>query len=187
MVGKTFTTSLPCMLGISWTWHGTHVDKDNSGDSYTSTNFTLYGPQPNPSNPLGNPKYPGATSAAGPNYIDFLTTTYNQSYIQTYNLGYGGATIDDAVVQSGFGETIQSFQQQVYNEFLPIYANNSHVPWNKSNSLFIVFFGINDVTNSYAEGNDTINYDLIEAYQWLVNIVSVFGSHHSTSNSLIIY
>ncbi|KAK0517474.1 hypothetical protein JMJ35_000629 [Cladonia borealis] len=148
------------------------------GDSYTSTNFTLYGPQPNPSNPLGNPKYPGATSAAGPNYIDFLTTTYNQSYIQTYNLGYGGATIDDAVVQSGFGDTIQSFQDQVYNEFLPVYANNSQVPWNASNSLFIVFFGINDVTNSYAEGNDTINYDLIEAYQWLVNILYDAGARN---------
>ena len=148
------------------------TNESRSGDSYTSTNFTIFGEQPNPANPLGNPSYPGATSAAGPNYIDFLITTYNQSYIQAYNLGYGGATIDPSVVQSGFGETIQSFQQQVEDEFLPIYVNNSKVLWNASNSLFSIFFGINDVTNSYAEGNDTINYDLVQAYQILVNEVS---------------
>ena len=115
--------------------------------------------------------YPGATSAAGPNYIDFLVTTYNQSYIQAYNLAYGGATIDPSVVQSGFGKNVQSFQQQVDNEFLPTYTSNSKVPWTASNTLFSLFFGINDVTNSYAECNDTINYDLIEAYQTLVNKV----------------
>ena len=158
--------------------HSTHssgsTSKNDSGDSYTKTNFTIYGEQPNPANPLGNPSYPGATSAAGPNYIDFLITTYNQSYIQAYNLGYGGATIDHSVVQSGLRKTVQSFQQQVEDEFLPTYVNNSKVPWTPSNSLFSIFFGINDVTNSYAEGNDTINYDLIQPYQNLVNEVSPF-------------
>ncbi|KAK3173434.1 hypothetical protein OEA41_006763 [Lepraria neglecta] len=144
------------------------------GDSYTKTNFTIYGEQPNPANPLGNPSYPGATSAAGPNYIDFLITTYNQSYIQAYNLGYGGATIDPSAVQSRLRKTLQSFQQQVEDEFLPTYVNNSKVPWTPSNSLFSIFFGINDVTNSYAEGNGTINYDLIQAYQNLVNEASPF-------------
>lgn len=147
----------------------------HSGDSYTSTNFSIHGAQPDPSNPLGNPAYPGATSADGPNYVDFLTTTYNQSYIQTYNFGYGGSTIDPALVQSGFGPTVQSFEQQVNDEFLPNYVDNSDVPWASSDSLFSVFFGINDVTNTMTAGdlsNDTLNYDLIKAYESLVNQVS---------------
>lgn len=116
---------------------------DSSGDSYTSTSFNIHGPQPNPQNPLGNPAYPGATSADGPNYVDFLTTTYNQSFIRTFNLGYGGATIDPSLVGSPYGLIVQSFQQQVQEEFIPTYATNSGVEWSGSNSLFTVFFGIN--------------------------------------------
>lgn len=148
----------------------------HSGDSYSSTNFVIHGAQPVSSNPLGNPSYPGATSADGPNYVDFLTTTYNQSYIQTYNFGYGGSTIDPSLVQSGFGPTVQSFQQQVNDEFLPNYANNTDVPWSSSNALFSVFFGVNDVTNTLTVGdlsNDTLNFDLVKSYEDLVNQVSV--------------
>ena len=116
--------------------------------------------------------YPGATSSNGPNYIDFLTTTYNQSYIQTYNFGYGGAVVNDSVVKNGFGITVQSFVDQVQDEFLPAYSNNSEVRWNSSNSLFTIFFGINDVTNSWFFGNDSLGYQVIESYQTLVDEVS---------------
>ncbi|CAF9906955.1 hypothetical protein IMSHALPRED_005402 [Imshaugia aleurites] len=142
------------------------------GDSYTSTSFNISGEQPSPSSPLGNPSYPGSTSCDGPNYIDFLTTTYNESYIQAYNLGYGGATIDDSIVTSGFGATVQSFQDQVEHEFLHTYVNNTQVPWNASNSLFTVFFGVNDVTNSFApfaSHNDSVNYELVKAYESLID------------------
>ncbi|KAL8684040.1 MAG: hypothetical protein Q9186_000070 [Xanthomendoza sp. 1 TL-2023] len=113
------------------------------GDSYTSTAFNIHGPQPNPDNPLGNPAYPGATSSDGPNFVDFLALTYNQSYIQAFNLGYGGATIDPSLIGSPYGRIVQSFRQQVEEEFLPTYATNSGVEWSGSNSLFTVFFGIN--------------------------------------------
>lgn len=115
----------------------------SSGDSYTSTSFNIRGPQPSRENPLGNPAYPGATSANGPNYVDFLTTTYNQSFIRTFNLGYGGATIDPSLLGSPYGLIVQSFRQQVQEEFLPTYATNTGVEWSGSNSLFTVFFGIN--------------------------------------------
>jgi len=148
----------------------------SSGDSYTSTNFTIDGEQPNSNNPLGNPAYPGATSSNGPNYIDFLTTTYNQSYIQTYNFGYGGAVINDSVIRDGFGPSVQNFVDQVEKEFLPTYFDNSRVPWNSSNSLFSIFFGINDVTNSWALHNDSLNYGVIHSYQNLVNEVCLLSS-----------
>ena len=129
---------------------------------------------------MGNPPYPGSTSCNGPNFIDFLTNTYNESFIQTYNLGYGGATISDSIVKSGFGPTVQSFQDQVEEEFLLTYVNNSEVLWDASNSLFIIFFGINDVTNSFAlsaSHNDSVNYELVKAYERLVNEVYLSYSH----------
>jgi hypothetical protein len=41
------------------------ANEDNSGDSYTTTSFNLTdgSPLPTPGNPLGNPTYPGWTSA----------------------------------------------------------------------------------------------------------------------------
>ena len=72
---------------------------------------------------------------------------------------------------------MQSFEDQVENEFLHTYVNNSQVPWTASNSLFIIFFGINDVTNAFApfaSHNDSVNYALIKAYESLVDRVCPF-------------
>lgn len=147
------------------------MTKKFSGDSYTSTNFTVLGDLPSSENPLGNPPYPGITSSNGPNYIDFLTTTYNESFIQTINLAYGGATIDDALVPSRYGPAVQSFRQQVFSEFKNYYIENGNIRWDSSNSLFIIFFGINDVIDSFAEQNDSLNYELIKRYESIVDEV----------------
>jgi hypothetical protein len=104
--------------------------------------------------------------------VDFLTTTYNRSYIQTYNLGFGGATIDPSLVESPFGDLVQSFRQQLQDGFLPTYANTPAVPWDPANTLFTIFFGINDVIISYAERNSSLNYALIKSYERLVHQVS---------------
>lgn len=103
--------------------------------------------------------------------MDFLTTTYNQSFIQTFNLGYGGATIDPSLIGSPYGYIVQSFRQQVQDEFLPTYATNPGVAWSGSNSLFTVFFGINDVILSYGQRNSTLNFLLIKSYENLVHQV----------------
>lgn len=129
--------------------------------------------QPNPNNPLGNPPYPGATSSNGPNYIDFLATTYNRSYIQAYNLGYGGATVDPALVSSPYGLVVQSFEQQLTETFMPFYSDNVNVPWTSNNTLFSIWFGINDMVLSYAARNDSLNYDIIKDYERLVNRVRI--------------
>lgn len=147
------------------------MTKRFSGDSYTSTNFSVLGDLPSSENPLGNPPYPGITSSNGPNYIDFLTTTYNESFIRTINLAYGGATIDDALVPSRYGPAVQSFRQQVFSEFNDYYIENGNVRWDSSNSLFIIFFGINDVINSFAKHNDSLNYELIQRYESIVDEV----------------
>ncbi|KAI4207919.1 MAG: hypothetical protein LQ346_000256 [Caloplaca aetnensis] len=145
---------------------------------FTFTSFNIHGAQPSPDNPLGNPAYPGATSSNGPNYVDFLTTTYNQSFIETFNLGYGGATIDPSLIGSPYGYIVQSFRQQVQDEFLPTYATNSGVAWSGSNSLFTVFFGINDVILSYGQRDSTLNYLLIKSYESLVHQLYAAGARN---------
>ncbi|KAL8827976.1 MAG: hypothetical protein Q9191_002861 [Dirinaria sp. TL-2023a] len=147
------------------------------GDSYTSTGFNVHGTQPYAGNPLGNPAYPGATSANGPNYVDFLSTTYNESYIQTYNFGYGGATVDPALVASPYGLIVQSFEQQVTQGFLPTYTDGT-VPWSATDTLFTIFFGINDVILSYARRNDSLNLALIKDYEGLVNQLYAAGARN---------
>lgn len=149
-----------------------------SGDSYTSTHFDVHGKQPNRENPLGNPPYPGSTSSDGPNYVDFLTTTYNRSYIQTFNLGFGGATVDPSLVSSPFGDIVQSFKQQVQQEFIPTYGNKVAVPWSAANSLVTVFFGINDLIASHSQQNDSLNYALIKSYERLVHQVRLSIVRH---------
>ena len=75
------------------------------------------------------------------------------------------------MIPGAFGPTVQSFLKQVENEFIPMYVNNSEVPWEPANSLFSIFFGINEVTNMGALDNDSLYYEDIQSYQNLVNEV----------------
>lgn len=112
---------------------------------------------------MGNPTYPGYTSANGPNWVDFLTTTYNQSLLQTVNLAYGGATIDSALVAQ-YLPTVLDVNQQINNEYLPTYTPSpSFFPWQSTNTLFSIFIGINDIGNSYTQANATALVPLIFA------------------------
>ena len=154
------------------------------GDSYSSTLFYLNGIQPGPNNPFGNPQPygPGNTSSNGLNYVDFLTTVYNESHIETYNLAFGGATVSSAVVAQNF-PTVVDFRGQVNDEFLPYYvklnlANNLASNWTSSNSLFSTFFGINDVGNAYHQYNTTLNPAIFKAYASLIDQLYVAGARN---------
>ena len=130
------------------------------GDSYTQTGFQTSLTQPSASNPMGNPTYPGYTSSNGPNWVGFLTTTYNASQLLTYTLASGGATVDAALV-APYAPTVLSLKDQVQSQFLPTYGSHpASAPWTSSSSLFAFFIGINDVGNSWWLGNTTL-YDAI--------------------------
>ncbi|KAF2193797.1 carbohydrate esterase family 16 protein [Zopfia rhizophila CBS 207.26] len=146
------------------------------GDSYTQTGFNVNGTQPNPANPMGNPAYPGWTSANGPNWVDFLTYTYNQSYLQTYNLAYGGATVDSALV-APYAPTVLSLKNQVQDLYLPTYgAHPLSTPWTSSTSLFAFFIGINDVGNSWWKNNATLIDLIFTEYESLLEQVYETGA-----------
>jgi phospholipase/lecithinase/hemolysin len=152
----------------------------SSGDSYTTTGFNDTLTQPSDDNPLGNPTYPGYTAANGPNWVDYLTTTYNSSLLLTYNLAYGGATVDSALV-APYLPIVLSVAEQVQNEFFPVYGGKSTVEWESRDTLFGVFIGINDVGNSFSRGaaNTSILNDLIfDVYTGLIDSLYYAGARN---------
>jgi phospholipase/lecithinase/hemolysin len=112
--------------------------------------------QPNATDPLGNPAYPGYTATNGPNWVDWLTVKYNESLIETVNLAYGGATVDSALV-TPYLPTVLSLKAQIQTEFLPLYAADEVLPWKSLDTLFGIFIGINDVGNSYGSLNSSVD------------------------------
>jgi phospholipase/lecithinase/hemolysin len=131
---------------------------------------------------LGNPTYPGPTSSNGPNWVDYLTVKYNVSVIETYNLAYGGATVDSSLAKP-YLPTVLSLQQQVQQEFLPLYTGqNAVATWDPATTLFAFFFGINDVGNTYS-ANDPSNYTnvyatILEQYSIQVNDLFAAGARN---------
>ncbi|KAF1956936.1 hypothetical protein CC80DRAFT_411548 [Byssothecium circinans] len=149
------------------------------GDSYTQTGFDVKGTQPNAANPFGNPTFPGWTSSNGPNWLGFLTSTYNASFVKTYNVAYGGATVDSALVVP-YAPTVLSLKNQTQNLFLPTYGSHpAATPWTSADSLFAFFIGINDVGNSWWFDNSTALYDQIfTVYDGLLEQVYETGARN---------
>lgn len=122
------------------------------GDSITSTKFNFRGEQPSQSNPLGNPDFPGSTSANGPNWVGYLTGTYNATFLKTLNLAAGGATVDGEIV-SGIYPIVKSFKDQIFKWWLPRYVSApSDFPWKADNTLFVPFLGTNDIGRAFLNG-----------------------------------
>jgi phospholipase/lecithinase/hemolysin len=153
------------------------------GDSYTTPSFNVSGVQPAGGGPLGNPQPngPGYTSSNGPNWVDFLTTKYNESLLLTYNLAYGGATVDSALV-APYLPTVLSVSQQVENEFFPNYASSpASAPWKATDTLFGIFIGINDVGNSYWRGSAAtkiLNDEIFAVYEGLMEMLYNIGARN---------
>ncbi|KAG6847869.1 hypothetical protein H0H93_005338, partial [Arthromyces matolae] len=142
---------------------------DASGDSYTQTGFDPTDTLPSVGNPLGNPGYPGDTATGGPNWLDIVTTRYNNSLIFTYDYAYGGATINATLVPPTYSY-ILTLADQV-DEFLKGAGTKpATTPWTSDNALFSIWIGINDIGNNYSSNYDypTQTDSLLTAYFALV-------------------
>ena len=157
------------------------IDLKNSGDSYTTVQFNESSTQPTDTNPLGNPPYPGYTAANGPNWVDFLTVKYNESILLTYDLAYGGATIDSDLV-APYEPQVSSVAEQIENEWFPVYASKpSFAPWSSDDTIFGIFDGINDVGNSWGKGvpaTTTLNAEIFDVYYGLVDELYYAGARN---------
>lgn len=107
-----------------------------------------------PSNPLGNPAFPGYTTSGGANWIGLLVSKYNLTTLLSYNFAYGGATTDANLV-TPYEPTVLSFVDQVTEFSQSIASHPASTPWTSANSLFGVWMGVNDVGNTYYQSNFT--------------------------------
>ena len=151
-----------------------------SGDSYTTTKFDPRKEQPSPNNPFGNPALPTSTSV-DQKWIHYLTMGYNRSAIQTYNMADYGATVD-------------GFVQFYHQRYMPYYSISNHtgaIGRNTTNSLFISFFGINDVAKCPSpslmkDGCSEIFDSLFIIYRFLLEQVSNLPSAQASPPFFII-
>ena len=126
LVRNTSITAVAAVAIPPWSGHNTLHERSTSwpgwsgithmivfGDSYTTTGFNYTMAQPSRANPLGNPDYPGYTASNGPNWVDFLTTTYNETFLETINLAYGGATVGATNIDYDEGRTRDYYGRNV--------------------------------------------------------------------------
>lgn len=141
-----------CMLHAGVTFR--HWQKSLcSGDSFSQTGFNVTGSLPDASNPLGNPAFPGYTAASGENWVGFVSASFNNSVLYTYNFANSDATIDANLV-APLQPSVLSLVDQV-NLFLNSVGNQSDMtPWTSDNSLFSVWIGSYDISFTYSNEGD---------------------------------
>lgn len=148
------------------------------GDSITSAKFNVHGEQPSKINPLGNPDFPGNTSAIGPNWVSFLTATYNATFLKTLNLAMGGATVDDDIVKQML-PVVKSFKDQIARYWLPNYVPPSlQFNWKAHDTLFATFLGSNDVSRAYLKSWTSALNDDIDEYVALLDVLYQGGGRN---------
>lgn len=94
-------------------------------------------------------------------WSQYLTTNYNETFVKLFNLASSASTIDHNIDPSPIGGS--SFRQEV-DKWLPKYGNGQG-GWVADNSLFLSWFGVNDVMALYAKSNASAYIDaLTESY-----------------------
>ncbi|MCJ1448475.1 MAG: hypothetical protein MMC23_008992 [Stictis urceolatum] len=125
------------------------------GDSYTDVGFNVTSPlHPSAPNFEGNPIAPGTSSAYANNYVQDMASEFNKSLIYLYDFAHSGAIVNCSLVDP-YESVNNTFTAQVDNQFLPYLAPKpTYARWTSQNSLFIVFFGINDIDRAIQADRD---------------------------------
>jgi len=155
------------------------------GDSWTSMEFKLDGAQPSLANPIGNPTFPGDISSIGPNWVGFLTATYNATPFLTYNLGHGAATVSRPFLDPVFPLTY-TFEEQVRDKFVRQYAEKVDLDddaerpaeeghWNPRTTLFAIWVGVVDIALYVRDG---VEVDVLDA--WFEHYASIVENVRSS-------
>jgi len=84
----------------------------------------------------------------------------------------GGATVDSNPV------TTRSFKGQVQQTYLPKYSEKSVIPWASHDTLFSMFFGINDVGGDYRTDDATLGSKIFDVYSSLVDELYQTGARN---------
>jgi hypothetical protein len=97
---------------------------NRSGDSYSSTGYDVKGPRPSELNPLGNPEFPGETTADEANWVGYVIENYSRTRVLFYNFATPGSMV-------------QGVKSQCRQDFLEgPGAKPDWAPWTSRDSLF---------------------------------------------------
>ncbi|KAI1111344.1 hypothetical protein F5Y14DRAFT_425680 [Nemania sp. NC0429] len=123
------------------------------GDSYSTTNSWVGGAAPSAANPIGNPSFPGQTTAGsgGLNWVGQAVARRNSSLVLAYDLAVTGATTDKDIVDT---YAQYNLDDQVETLFATYLAGGS-APWRAAPAadvLVAVWCGINDVGEPFWDG-----------------------------------
>jgi hypothetical protein len=72
---------------------------NSSGDSYSATGYDVQGPHPDETNPLGNPAFPGETTAEDANWVGYVITNYSKTNTLFYNFAIPGSMVQGVSAQ----------------------------------------------------------------------------------------
>ncbi|KAL8292413.1 hypothetical protein RQP46_001025 [Phenoliferia psychrophenolica] len=139
------------------------------GDSYSASNFDLAEGILGPDN--------GRTTSNGPNWIQHLSTRFNESKILLRNQAVNGASIDNDLVAITEHEVGVAQQIDKFTQYLT--PAPSKLPWKGSNTLFSVWVGINDCDLTY-EREDQVGWHRREFKVWrsLQEKLYTLGARH---------
>ncbi|OUM58147.1 carbohydrate esterase family 16 protein, partial [Piromyces sp. E2] len=92
-----------------------------------------------------------STTSSGPNWVfylsDILNSTSSKNDIKIYNFASGGASVTKEI-SPVYSDEVNTFTKQVRELFKPKMVDvKDQFPWNSKNSLFGIWFGINDTGN----------------------------------------
>lgn len=124
------------------------------GDGFSATGFDPSGALPNSANPIGNPAFPGATGIT--NWIGYLTATYNNSQVFTYDYANQGSTVDNDILQF---TGLPDLKDKIDVFLNTVGSQPPSTPWTSSNSLFTFWVGNYDAPGTYGKP-DPIGYVL---------------------------
>lgn len=129
------------------TGHGIHdMDKKKRPDGETL-------PSPSSQNPIGNPAFPGKTSAGSgaTNWIGYMATEFNTTLTLAYVFARSGSVVDGAVIPPRLPERF-SFAHQIGHFNDTIGHRPDYAAWTVKNTVATIWFGINDVALAYRRG-----------------------------------
>ncbi|SMY28558.1 unnamed protein product [Zymoseptoria tritici ST99CH_1A5] len=151
------------------------------GDSYTSTGFNVSNsPQPSVSNPLGNGGYPGTRTSGGDGWVDVIMKNNSRPGTVVYNFAVVGDPVNATLVQptvalptpiADYRDQMRAFTSAIGS------ASSNKIRWNATNSLFISYFGINDVSIQVAAGRNTSTGQKVLLPD-LVDYFNIFGDQY---------
>jgi phospholipase/lecithinase/hemolysin len=104
---------------------------------------------------MGNPAFGAATYNGGRNWVKWLTGSYNDTLLLTYDLAVPGATLDKSLVTGASVDFIG--QNRVFKDNFE--GKAPIVAWNSQNSIFGFWFGINDINNGFNKANSSAIYE----------------------------